>query len=105
MTSNSLCTRFLFLITIFLCIIAYFSDLSTADNLDSLPNELEPRNASYLEKRDNTGDITFYDVGLGACVSCGSKSVTVTVVDRCAGCKKNDVDLSPAAFNRLLSPS
>ncbi|CAG8651661.1 30454_t:CDS:1, partial [Racocetra persica] len=114
----------------------------TADNLDSLFNELEPRNATYLEKRDKTGDITFYDVGLGACgsrntnsdlicalssilfgnspggnpnknkncgrkvqVSCGSESVTVTVVDRCAGCKTNDVDLSPAAFNKLLDPS
>ncbi|KAF9521085.1 hypothetical protein BS47DRAFT_1286414, partial [Hydnum rufescens UP504] len=30
------------------------------------------------------------------------KSVTVTVVDRCgAGCKKYDLDLSPAAFRKL----
>ncbi|MEV7424883.1 MULTISPECIES: RlpA-like double-psi beta-barrel domain-containing protein [unclassified Streptomyces] len=28
-------------------------------------------------------------------------SVTVTVVDRCAGCATNDVDLSPAAFSRI----
>ncbi|KAI4087262.1 MAG: hypothetical protein LQ339_008935 [Xanthoria mediterranea] len=29
------------------------------------------------------------------------KSVVVTVVDRCEGCKANDIDLSPAAFNQL----
>ncbi|KAK4460397.1 RlpA-like double-psi beta-barrel-protein domain-containing protein-containing protein [Cladorrhinum samala] len=29
------------------------------------------------------------------------KSVDVTVVDRCAGCGPNDVDLSPAAFKRF----
>ncbi|KAL8768284.1 MAG: hypothetical protein Q9209_005423 [Squamulea sp. 1 TL-2023] len=28
-------------------------------------------------------------------------SVVVTVVDRCEGCKANDIDLSPAAFNQL----
>ncbi|KAI4273647.1 MAG: hypothetical protein LQ337_004485 [Flavoplaca oasis] len=29
------------------------------------------------------------------------ESVVVTVVDRCEGCKANDIDLSPAAFNQL----
>ncbi|KAK3984176.1 RlpA-like double-psi beta-barrel-protein domain-containing protein-containing protein [Cladorrhinum sp. PSN332] len=29
------------------------------------------------------------------------KSVDVTVVDRCPGCGPNDLDLSPAAFQRL----
>ncbi|CAL8579927.1 hypothetical protein XPA_005658 [Xanthoria parietina] len=29
------------------------------------------------------------------------KSVEVTVVDRCEGCKANDIDLSPTAFNQL----
>lgn len=77
-----------------------------------------------------TGDATFYDVGLGACgktnknsdlvvaisalrftlgLSCGrkikvtraSKSVTVTVVDRCVDCRLNDIDLSPGAFNKI----
>jgi hypothetical protein len=33
------------------------------------------------------------------------KSVTVTCVDRCAGCKPGDIDLSPAAFNLLATPS
>ncbi|MEW1718569.1 RlpA-like double-psi beta-barrel domain-containing protein [Streptomyces sp. NPDC093109] len=28
-------------------------------------------------------------------------SVTVTVVDRCAGCATNDIDLSPTAFSRI----
>ncbi|KAL8847628.1 MAG: hypothetical protein Q9221_007358 [Calogaya cf. arnoldii] len=28
-------------------------------------------------------------------------SVVVTVVDRCEGCKANDIDLSPAAFKQL----
>ncbi|CAG8516056.1 5720_t:CDS:1, partial [Cetraspora pellucida] len=148
MASNSLYTRFLFLITISLCIIALFSDLSTSYEMDSLFGELEPRDLNFttLEKRDNPvgqvnkGDITFYDVGLGACgkvnsnsdlicalspqvfgtspgnnpnknpncgrqlqVTCGSKSVVVTAVDRCAGCGPQDVDLSPSAFGRLLA--
>ncbi|THH29213.1 hypothetical protein EUX98_g4959 [Antrodiella citrinella] len=33
------------------------------------------------------------------------KSVSVTVVDECAGCALNDIDLSPAAFNQLADPS
>ncbi|CAL1713924.1 unnamed protein product [Somion occarium] len=33
------------------------------------------------------------------------KSVKVTVVDRCAGCAENDIDLSPAAFDKLSPPS
>lgn len=88
----------------------------------------------------HTGDLTYYDVGLGACgktnsdsdmivsVShylfddvqeggdpnsnslCGKKirvrrddqaSVDVTVVDRCTGCSPTDLDLSPAAFEKL----
>lgn len=38
-------------------------------------------------------------------VSYKKKSVTVTVVDRCGGCKKGDVDLSPHAFSKLADPS
>lgn len=89
----------------------------------------------------HSGDLTYYDVGLGACgetngdddmivsVShflwdeiqeggnpntnslCGRKirvrrdgsegSVDVTVVDRCTGCEPADLDLSPAAFEKL----
>ncbi|THH15017.1 hypothetical protein EW146_g5383 [Bondarzewia mesenterica] len=33
------------------------------------------------------------------------KSVTATVVDRCAGCNTNDLDFSPAAFDQLADPS
>ncbi|KAF7562163.1 hypothetical protein G7046_g1974 [Stylonectria norvegica] len=77
------------------------------------------------------GSITFYEPGLGACGStstandlivavsaglfdaekpCGRSirvtgaagSVDVAVVDRCAGCAYNDLDLSPAAFQRAI---
>ncbi|OLN86231.1 Papain inhibitor [Colletotrichum chlorophyti] len=93
-------------------------------------------------KETHTGDLTYYQPGLGACgqtdgegdmivsVShyvwdeiqsggnpnnnplCGKKirvrrdgegSVDVTVVDRCTGCKPTDLDLSPAAFDRLAN--
>ena len=33
------------------------------------------------------------------------KSVTVEVVDRCAGCAEYDLDFSPAAFDQLADPS
>ena len=36
-------------------------------------------------------------------VSRADKSVVVTVVDRCAGCKYGDIDLSRAAFAQLAS--
>ena len=29
------------------------------------------------------------------------KSVTVTVVDRCVGCARNDLDFTPTAFQKL----
>lgn len=92
-----------------------------------------------------TGDLTFYDVGLGACggyntdsdmicaasmllydgfdgytganpnanpicgkqvaITYGGKTITVTVVDRCVGCAKYDLDLSPTAFSQLADQS
>jgi expansin (peptidoglycan-binding protein) len=42
--------------------------------------------------------------GRKAKVTRGKKSVTVTCVDRCAGCKPGDIDLSPAAFNKIAKP-
>ncbi|KAL6852615.1 hypothetical protein ACO1O0_007162 [Amphichorda felina] len=77
------------------------------------------------------GEMTYYEPGLGACgqtngpgelivaVSasrydqqnlCGKKikvqgsrgEVVVTVVDRCAGCARDDLDLSPAAFKQAI---
>lgn len=33
-----------------------------------------------------------------------SKSVAVTVVDKCEGCKPGDVDLSPVAYNMIADP-
>ncbi|CAG8583892.1 11457_t:CDS:2 [Diversispora eburnea] len=38
-------------------------------------------------------------------VTRGKKSVVVRVVDRCEGCKSGDIDLSPAAFEKLASLS
>jgi hypothetical protein len=35
----------------------------------------------------------------------GGHSVTVTVVDRCAGCKEFDIDLSPTPFSQLAAQS
>ncbi|KAA8915154.1 hypothetical protein TRICI_002699 [Trichomonascus ciferrii] len=43
--------------------------------------------------------------GRKAKVTRGSKHVTVTIVDSCPGCKKGDLDLSPAAFKKLASES
>lgn len=83
--------------------------------------------AVELSSRGQSGSVTYFNPGLGACgqyngdgdyivaVSaalfdqqhpCGrrirvygsSGSVDVTVVDRCTGCSYNDLDLSPAAF-------
>ncbi|CAG8654864.1 12315_t:CDS:1 [Dentiscutata erythropus] len=125
--------------TISLCIIAFFSDLNTAYKLGSLGNKLEPR--SNLTKR-NSGEFTFYGVGLGACgktnsdselvcaistdlfgsspggnsnknpncgrtitATFGGKSVDLTVVDVCEGCKTDDVDMSPTGFDRLAAAS
>ncbi|KAF6811621.1 hypothetical protein CSOJ01_05605 [Colletotrichum sojae] len=100
------------------------------------------RNLPLPDNQDvHTGDLTYYDVGLGACGNtnsdddmivsvshylwddvqeggnpnnnplCGRKirvrrddgegSVDVTVVDRCTGCEPADLDLSPAAFEKL----
>jgi hypothetical protein len=33
------------------------------------------------------------------------KSVTMTITDRCTGCKITDLDMSPSAFNTLANPS
>ncbi|KAG8765198.1 hypothetical protein FRC12_007634 [Ceratobasidium sp. 428] len=43
--------------------------------------------------------------GKKATVKRGSKSVTVTIVDRCQACGYNDIDLSPTAFKRLAALS
>ncbi|OAC99150.1 hypothetical protein MUCCIDRAFT_134047, partial [Mucor lusitanicus CBS 277.49] len=34
-------------------------------------------------------------------VKSGHKSITVKVIDTCEGCGKHDIDLSPAAFEKL----
>ncbi|KAL7269337.1 hypothetical protein RUND412_008005 [Rhizina undulata] len=86
--------------------------------------------ALELEARSNSGYATYFYPGLGACgivngdkdlvmaispqhfdgqgkcfkpasLSRGTKRVYVTVVDRCAGCAVQNVDLSPAAFQAL----
>ncbi|KAL8382004.1 hypothetical protein RB595_006001 [Gaeumannomyces hyphopodioides] len=120
--------------------IATIALLASAVAGAALPAEAEAGNEArgLIEPRDN-GDITWYNVGLGACgktnkdsdlivalnwvdfdphtpggnpnkntlcgkkmrVSYNGKSVDVVLRDRCAGCKKGDVDLSPAAFKKL----
>ncbi|KAL7275476.1 hypothetical protein RUND412_001583 [Rhizina undulata] len=88
--------------------------------------------AAPIEKRSNHGDATWYYPGLGACgytnsdtdlviavapghfaarnqcnrpvaISYGNKRVNVKVVDRCAGCGPQDIDLSPTAFAVLAA--
>ncbi|CAK5272912.1 unnamed protein product [Mycena citricolor] len=44
-------------------------------------------------------------VPLTATVTHGSKSIQVRIVDRCVGCKPNDIDLTPAAFAALADPA
>ncbi|KAF0436355.1 Papain inhibitor [Gigaspora margarita] len=62
MHSNLLYNWFFFL-TIFLCIIAFLSDLSIAGKLDSLDNELGSRSLTHLEKRQAfTGNVSYTDV-------------------------------------------
>ncbi|KAH6897360.1 Non-catalytic module family expansin [Thelonectria olida] len=86
------------------------------------PTSINPR---------STGSMTWYTPGLGACGQnngenelvcamsaglydanspCGKSikitgpagSVTVKVVDRCVGCAYDDIDLSPAAFQKAI---
>lgn len=111
--------------------------MAFAPLISAAPAPVSP-NESELVRRANTGDLTFYDVGLGACgttnsdselvvamsaslmgtqsngnpncgkkikINYGGKSVTVKVVDKCMGCAKYDLDLSPAAFKTLAPES
>ncbi|KAJ8068125.1 hypothetical protein OCU04_003696 [Sclerotinia nivalis] len=119
-----------FTITSIAALVMAFAPLISAAPAPVSPNEPE------LVRRANSGDLTFYDVGLGACgwtnsdselvvamsaglmgtqsngnPNCGKKikinykgkSVTVKVVDKCMGCARYDLDLSPAAF-KVLAP-
>ncbi|EFY88135.1 hypothetical protein J3459_012160 [Metarhizium acridum] len=90
----------------------------------------EGEHMNQLAARTN-GDFTYYNTGLGACGNtnnddemvaavghglydrshpCGrkirihyrGKSAEVRVVDRCGGCNDNSLDLSPAAFKRIV---
>ncbi|EKD00457.1 expansin family protein [Trichosporon asahii var. asahii CBS 8904] len=83
-------------------------------------------------KRQNSGDATFYAVGLGACgntnndnemvvalnapqwdggahcgqmltITLGGKSQTAKVVDLCPGCAHGSLDMSPALFEKFNS--
>jgi hypothetical protein len=91
--------------------------------------------AADLQRRSGySGDGTFYTVGLGSCGKTNSDSqmvaalnapqmgnnkycgktatvtgpkgeVTVTIVDTCPECSSGDLDLSPAAFDKIGSES
>ncbi|KAI1455979.1 RlpA-like double-psi beta-barrel-protein domain-containing protein-containing protein [Annulohypoxylon moriforme] len=77
-----------------------------------------------------SGQMTWYQPGLGACgqtnsasdavvamsspdqdghcgqtvkISYGGKTATATVVDKCPGCSANSIDASPAIFQQLAS--
>ncbi|KAL7787150.1 expansin-like protein [Trichoderma ceciliae] len=92
------------------------------------PTDTSPRD---LEARATFGQITYFNAGLGACgwwngdndyvvamsaplfdsqrpcgrnirVNYGGRSITVKVVDRCAGCAWGDVDLTPRGFRDLI---
>ncbi|KAI1148289.1 RlpA-like double-psi beta-barrel-protein domain-containing protein-containing protein [Nemania diffusa] len=78
-----------------------------------------------------SGDMTYYDPGLGSCGwtnsnndpvvalsasqsgNCGKsikiqhngKTVTAKVVDKCPGCGSGSIDVSPAVFNQLADPA
>ncbi|KAJ8110714.1 hypothetical protein ONZ43_g5804 [Nemania bipapillata] len=78
-----------------------------------------------------SGDMTYYNPGLGACGEtngnndavvalsaarsgdCGKqikiqhdgKTATATVVDKCAGCAEDSIDVSPAVFQQLAELS
>ncbi|UKZ52631.1 hypothetical protein TrVGV298_006412 [Trichoderma virens] len=102
----------------------------TPKSQDDKYNHLHLPPSSSLAPRENFGDITFYNTGLGACgffnndeeyvvavsaalfdsqsvcgrsisVNFNGRSVNAQVVDRCAGCAFGDVDLSPRAFSDL----
>ncbi|KAL6801601.1 expansin-like protein [Trichoderma sp. SZMC 28012] len=99
----------------------------------ALASSAAPTEADVRAASAHSGSITWYDPGLGACgqvnndnelicavsaslydsqhpcgrkikVSYQGKSAVVTVVDRCAGCAENDLDLSPAAFRAAIGP-
>jgi hypothetical protein len=55
-------------------------------------------NAPQFQSSDN------HSCGRRAVVSRNGISVTVKIVDECPECKHGDLDLSPAAFNRLADP-
>ncbi|KAL6910119.1 expansin-like protein [Trichoderma evansii] len=99
----------------------------------ALTTSAAPTEAGVQAAAAQTGDITWYNTGLGACghtnndgelvvaVShslydhehpCGrkiqinykGKSEVVTVVDSCGACAENDLDLSPTAFEQVIGP-
>ncbi|PFH56422.1 hypothetical protein XA68_16532 [Ophiocordyceps unilateralis] len=103
--------------------------LSLSLSLTLILTTLTPTLCSSLKEK--TGDVTWYEPGLGACGetslkedaivavspsyfdrhdACSRKlrvtyhgaSLDLRVVDRCAGCAVNDLDLSPSAFKHLV---
>jgi len=53
----------------------------------------------------STNPIVQCHVPLTATVTHGDKSIQVKIVDRCVGCKRGDIDLTPAAFAALADPA
>ncbi|KAK8035234.1 RlpA-like double-psi beta-barrel-protein domain-containing protein-containing protein [Apiospora rasikravindrae] len=94
-----------------------------------------PLNASaaVVAPRSSSGDMTYYNPGLGSCgltnadgdtvvalspsqyaehpdacgkkivINYGGKTATATVVDKCPGCNTDSIDVSPSVFQSLES--
>ncbi|RHZ82889.1 hypothetical protein Glove_103g76 [Diversispora epigaea] len=129
-------SQLMFFVMVIVALLTFTNSAPISISENTSENNLSKRDLFY-------GDITFYNLGLGACgtvnsdselacaipgsqfdqftpngnpnmnakcgtfvkVTRGNKSVVVKVVDRCAGCKFGDIDLSPAAFNQLADPA
>ncbi|RHZ82906.1 hypothetical protein Glove_103g119 [Diversispora epigaea] len=129
-------SQFMFFVMVIVVLMTFTIESYYSAPINNINSENESVN---ITKRAYTGEVTWYNVGLGACgvtnndneciaaipgaqfdpytpngnpnrnskcgksikVTRGKKSVIVKMMDRCAGCKSGDIDLSPAAFKKI----